>query len=216
MKRAVALILLAALSGCDVEPPPRPPLAEAMPVVPREDADASKVQAPQYREVRDEIVALRKRLRAARAKGWLRDGGTLESLPKWGEFARKFREDHDRIEGDLNGMPLAERMRFVDTLDYVQQMFLATATENPRDYGRADADYGQSLRDLDGHLEGLGPAAVTPGPDAPTLLRMAKDLEARNESAALRYYGDVVARFPGSPEAKEATARVGQLKAKGR
>jgi hypothetical protein len=57
----------------------------------------------------------------------------------------------------------------------------------------------------------MAPTRAARGPNARTLLNMAKGLEGRNGPAAVRYYGDVIDRFPGSPEADEAAARLATI-----
>ena len=43
-------------------------------------------------------------------------------------------------------MPLSDSVRFVDTLDYVQQMFMAAASQKPEEYKKAETLYRESFQ----------------------------------------------------------------------
>lgn len=56
--------------------------------------------------------------------------------------------------------------------------------------------------------------ATDNGVDITTMMKMGGNLEGRNPAAAMRYYEDIVKKFPDSPEAVNAAKRIAVLKEK--
>ena len=135
------------------------------------DAQASErqkeraaVRVQQYRDWINKVVALHKRLQAARPNNSSKDN---RDRAKWGQFAREFERELASHEEQLNQIqPFKATLAYITLnppLDHIGSMFRATTSQDSKNYASASADYARSLKELQkfvGEAEAKIPADV--------------------------------------------------------